>query len=533
MNVIILYNGADNSMELRNKVFKGSILLTVTGWVQQLVRVASFIILARLLEPQDYGIATLATAAIGFLALLAGAGMGTALVSTRAESGKAAPHGLILTVCVAAFSGTVAVVFAPQYADALGQPELTDVCRAMAILILFDGLYAVPGAVLSRTMNFGWIALADTVSTFTGIGVAIALAYLGYGYWSLVWWLIVASALRFVIAAWKSPRLMWLRVVPWDGALAYQLGRSGLSITGTSFLLYAYQNGDSFVVGKLYDSVTLGYYTQGFRIANLPIVMLHSALGNVLFPAYARIRDEKDRVASALLSSYRMLTMVLLPTAVGLLILAPELVIVLAGEKWRESIPFLQVFALQGFARSMHDNFLILFFGLDRPDYTVLSALVIMVTMVVAILIVIVFGLPALAIAYAVVSGYMAGLIIDLVLLRYRAKLPIRATDFVRQTLPVMLSAAAMALFVLGAKHLIVMSFGSAASVPLLLILVLTATVVYSVALFAIRPDWVCEVLDLVLAALGRSARFQGIESRRAVVAVALDALRRRLRPGA
>ena len=520
-------------MELRNKVFKWSVLLTVTRWVQQLVRVASFIILARLLDPQDYGIATLAQAPIGLLALIAGAGMATALVSTRAEIGKAAPHGLILTLCVAAFSSTIAVVFAPQYAHALGQPELTDVCRAMAIMILVDGLYAVPRAVLSRTMNFGWIALAETVSTFTGIGVAIALAYRGYGYWSLAWWPIVASALRFVIVVWKSPKRMWLRPVPWDGALAYQLGRSGLSITGTNSLFYAYTYGDSLVIGKLYDAVTVGYYAQGFSIANLPIVMFFSALDHVLLPAYAGIRDKKERVARALLSSYRMLTMVVLPAAVGLLILAPELVIVLVGEKWRESIPFLQVFALQGFARSIHENLLALFFGLDRPNYTVLSALVVIVTMAVAILIVIALELPALAIAFAVVSGNMAGLVMDLVLLRYGAKLPIRATDFVRQALPVMLSAAAMALFVLGAKHLIVMSFGSAATVPILLILVLTATVVYCVALFAIKPDWVCEALDLVLAALGRRGRFQGIESRRAIVAVALGALGHRLRRGA
>lgn len=326
---------------------------------------------------------------------------------------------------------------------------------------------------------------------------------------------------------------MWLRPVPWDGALAYQLGRSGLSITGTNSLFYAYTHGDSLVIGKLYGAVTVGYYAQGFRIANLPIVMFFSALDHVLLPAYASIRDEKERVARALLSSYRMLTMVLLPAAVGLLILAPELVIVLVGEKWRESIPFLQVFALQGFARSIHENFLALFFGLDRPNYTVLSALVVIVTMAVAILIVIAFELPALAIAFAVVSGNMAGLVMDLVLLRYGAKLPIRATDFVRQALPVMLSAAAMALFVLGVKHLIVMSFGSAATGPILLILVLTATVVYCVALLAIKPDWVCEALDLVLAALGRRGRFQGIESRRAIVAVALDALGRRLRRGA
>lgn len=111
-------------MKLRNKVFKWSILLTITRWVQQLLRVTSFIMLARLLEPNDYGIFTLAHAPIGLLALIAGVGMELVLVSTGTEIGKAAPHGLILTLVVAASWSTIAVVFAPRYA---GAPRY-DVC---------------------------------------------------------------------------------------------------------------------------------------------------------------------------------------------------------------------------------------------------------------------------------------------------------------------------------------------------------------------------------------------------------------------
>ncbi|MCI0560760.1 MAG: oligosaccharide flippase family protein, partial [Nitrososphaera sp.] len=247
-------------MKLRNKVFNWGMLFTTARWVQQLLRIASFIILARLLDPSDYGIFTLAYAPIGLLVLIAGVGMEMVLVSTGTEIAKAAPHGLILILVVAASWSTIGVLFAPRYADALGQPELTDVCRVMAILILSDALAAVPRAILKRTMNFGWIVLADTVSTVTEIGVAIALAYLGYGYWSLTWGLVSGAALRLVMIAWKSPKRVWLRSVPWDGALALQLGRSGLSVTGTNMLSYAYTNADFLVVGKLYGSVTLGHY---------------------------------------------------------------------------------------------------------------------------------------------------------------------------------------------------------------------------------------------------------------------------------
>ena len=110
-----------------------------------------------------------------------------------------------------------------------------------------------------------------------------------------------------------------------------------------------------------------------------------------------RVRDGKERLARALLSTYRLLMLVLLPTATGLLILAPEVVSVLAGEKWLASVPFLQVFAFQGLVRSIFYQCGLAFDGLNRPHYNLLSALVVVSTIALGILIVIALGLPALA----------------------------------------------------------------------------------------------------------------------------------------
>ncbi|MGH8863695.1 MAG: lipopolysaccharide biosynthesis protein [Burkholderiales bacterium] len=512
-------------MDIRQTVFRSIILLSGARWLQQLLRMASFIILARLLDPLDYGIATLAQVPIGLLSHAATVGMGMVLVSTSAAIERAAPHGVVLTVVGTISLGTFAWVCAPHYANALGHPELTAVCRAMAIMIVFDGLSAVPRAVLSRAMNFQRIAVADIVGTFSDVATAITLAALGYGYWSLVWGLIAGGGFRFLIVAWKRPKHQWLWPVSWDGALARQLGRYGLANTGAVLLWYTHTNGDYVVMGKLYGSVALGFYAQGFRIANLFVEMLHSTLDKVLLSAYVRVRDDKERLARALLSTYRVLMLVLLPTATGLLILAPEVVSVLAGEKWLASVPFLQVFAFQGLVRSIFYQCGLAFDGLNRPHYNLLSALVVVSTMALGIIIVIALGFPALAVAFVVLGGYVAGLTFNLVLFRYQVHLPIHATDLLRHAFPIACAAVAMVLLVSAVKQVLVAT--SSGALPLLLTLSLTGVVSYGVALFVIKPEAVCEVLDLVLVALGRRARFQGMGSRRAVVALVWQLLAR------
>lgn len=514
-------------MILRKKVLQSSALLTVAKWIRQAVRAASYIILARLLDPSDYGIATLAQVPIGLLGIAAAAGMGSALVSTRAEIEKAAPHGLLLTLAVATMLTAVSLVLASFYADALGQPELTDVCRAMAIVILCDGLYPIPMAMLSRTMSFRWIAIADTVSTILGIGIAIILAYLGFGYWSLVWSSIGTVASRLLIVVWKSPLHQWLRVVPWDRELAYQLSRYGMSATGTNLFYYMHTNGDYLVTGKLFGPEILGNYSQGFRIANLPTELFHSTFDQVLFPAYAQLRDDKERLARVFLSSCRMLSLVLFPTAVGMFCLAPELVVVLVGEKWSNSISFLQIFAFQGLVRAAYDIFLTLFNSVEKPHYGFQSTLVAISVMALGIMISIVLKLPPEGVALSVLGGNVAGLIFDIGLLRYRITLPLRAMDFVVQILPIALAAGVMFLFVSGVKQVALTHGTATATLPMLAALTIIGVLSYAAALFVIKPSLMGEVLDAALVATGRESLFQGIKSRRAIAVTLLQVFRR------
>jgi len=514
-------------MILRTKVLQSSVLLTATRWIQQAVRAASYIILARLLDPNDYGIAMLAQVPIGLLGIAAAVGMGSALVSTRAQIEKAAPHGFLLVLTVATTMTLASVVLASFYADALGRPELTDVCRAMAIVILCEGLYSIPKAVLSRTMSFRWIAIADTVSTIFGIGIAIVLAYLGFGYWSLVWSSVGTVASRLLIVAWKSPVHQWLRIVPWDRELAHQLSRYGLSATGTNLFYYTHTNGDYLVMGKLFGPEILGNYTQGFRLANLPTVLFHSSFDQVLFPAYAQLRDDKERLARVFLSSCRMLALVLFPTAIGMFCLAPELVVVLVGEKWSDSIPFLQIFAFQGLVRAAYDLFFSLFNSVEKPHYGFQSTLVSISVMALGIMISIILKLPPEGVALSVLGGNVAGLIFDVGLLRYRMTLPLRAMDFVVQTLPIALTSGVMFLFVSGLKQVALTHGIATATLPMLAALTISGVLSYAGALFVIKPSLIGEALDVALVGLGRESLFQGIKSRRAIATTLLQVFRR------
>ena len=111
---------------------------------------------------------------------------------------------------------------------------------------------------------------------------------------------------------------------------------------------YGYECGDRLVGGKVFSSTQLGFYGQAYGISALIVSRISSVTNTVLFPVYAKIRDDKQRLTKAFLKSLQMVSAIMIPLSMRLLILGPELVIFLIGEKWRDLIPLLQTLCFPG-----------------------------------------------------------------------------------------------------------------------------------------------------------------------------------------
>jgi len=473
----------------------GSIGVQVLGFV-------SSIILARLLEPTDFGVMRFAAVLVGTMNLFSGMGMGPAVVATSADRDRAAGHAFVLTMLSGSVLTLIVFVFAGPFAALMDRPDLESIFRVLSLRVLFATLFIVPNAVLAREMFFGRTAIAEVTSSLVRMGVAVTMAFAGFGVWSLVVGSIAEIATRMFATFALCPTLGWLRRARWDRTVAGGLWKFGFTQMRTGLVRYVYNNGDDMIVGKVLGVRALGFYTQSYSLSNLAVKNISMVVNGVLLPAYSKIRGDRNRLAGAFLSSFQFVSVLTVPLALGLFILAPDLIIALIGEKWRASIPVLEVFALMSLLRPLSGSTSPLFLALEHPEFNLRTALLQMVIMFA--LIPVFIGRGPTGVAIAVVSAFGIGFVFNIYQACWKTGLPLHPAQLLVRTWPVLVSAAGMTVAVWRLKLLLLRGAGDARDIFALIALVGAGALTYIVLMVVIGRRIVGEVLLTVEAAIGR-----------------------------
>jgi PST family polysaccharide transporter len=488
-------------MALRQKIFRSGIAVTASSLGVQFLSFVTTIILARLLEPSDFGIMRLAAILLASMYLFAGMGMGPALIASRASTVRAAYHAGSTTAVGGLVLTAVVFALAPILAGFMDEEILTPIVRWMSIGVLMISLRIVPNAVLEREMMFGRRIIPDISGAFARMFVAVGLALAGYGVWSLVVAWIAERVVAVVAALIVCPTLEWMKRQKWDRGIARGLWKFGFTQLRTGLVQYIYNNGDGLIVGKVLGTAPLGFYTQAQTLSSLPVRNISQVVNAVLLPAYAKIRDDKDRLASAFLSCFQFVATLTLPIAAGLFILAPELIIFLIGEKWRSSIPILQIFTLMAFLRPLSGSTSPLFLSLHKPEYNLRTAMIQGVSMFALIALFIRWGAPG--VAAAVVSAFALGFCYNIYLACWRCDLWIRPKDILAQVWSVVAATAIMLAVVQALKAPALWLGGGEHNALSLIALILAGMITYVVSLVLLRRSLVVNILELLSSSLG------------------------------
>jgi PST family polysaccharide transporter len=488
-------------MAMRQKTFRSGIAVTVSSLGVQFLGFITTIILARLLDPSDFGIMRLAAILLGSMNLFAGLGMGPALIASREDTVRAAYHSAATTFCGGLLLTALVFALAPTLAGFMEEDILTSIVRWMSIGVLAISLRIVPNAILEREMMFGRRIIPDMSATLARMVIAVGLALAGYGVWSLVIAWIVQRLVAFVVTVVVCPTMDWMKRQKWDRNIARGLWKFGFTQLRTGLVQYVYNNGDGLIVGKVLGTAPLGFYTQAQTLSNLPVRNISQVVNAVLLPAYAKIRDDKDRLAKAFLSCFQFVATLTIPIAAGLFILAPELVIFLIGEKWRGSIPVLQVFTLMAFLRPLSGSTSPLFLSLHKPEYNLRTAMIQGVSMFALIALFIRWGAPG--VAAAVVSAFALGFCYNIYLACWRCGLQIRPRDIGAQVWSVVVSTVIMLAVVQLLKQPVLWLGGGDHNALTLIVLILAGMVAYVISLILLKRSLVINILELVSSSVG------------------------------
>jgi len=328
------------------------------GWrlggavVGALSQFAVGVLLARLLTPADFGVAVLAYVCLGLAQPLGDLGLGSAVVQ-RAELTDRHIRTAFTAAVLAAISIACGMALgAPLVAAAMHNATVTPVMRLLSAGIGFRGTAIVAEALLRRQLDFRRQFLIEIVSYLSGYGVvAVSLASLGYGVWSLVWGGLVQTLIASIaqLAAVRHPIRPLLAVRELE-----ELLRFGLGAALSGCVNYVALNGDYFLVGRLMGTVNLGLYTRAYGLMNLPHTYAAGVMSSVMFPAFAQVQRDPGRVRSGFLLVTRLTAMVAAPAMTIMVIAAPHFVRGLYGPAWIGVVAPLQVLSFAGYFRALY-----------------------------------------------------------------------------------------------------------------------------------------------------------------------------------
>jgi teichuronic acid exporter len=474
-------------MTLRSKVLSGLFWSGGGRLLGQAFTWAITIVVIRLLTPADYGLLALATVFVGFLSLLAEAGLGPALIQAR-ELGELTLRrvfGAVILIDLALFALQVAA--APLIADFFEEDRLVWIIRILALSLLFAIFEVIPASLLTRDLDFKRQSMVHLAAVVCGSLSTLGLALFGYGVWSLVIGSLTTRLFNAVAINVVAPFLMRpvFSLMEMRGLVLF-----GGQVTATRIMWYLYSQADIFIAGKLLGKELLGIYSVSMHLASLPVQKISGIVNQVAYPAFAQAQHKPETVPMHMLKGIRILSFFSFPVLWGMSSIAPEIVTVLLGPKWEGAAVPLQLLSLV-MPISMLSPFLnTAFQGIGHGRVVFLNVLTAFIVMPTAFWIGTNWGTLGLSLAWLIVFPLVF-------ILNLKRMLPLVGLEFSRVLSAVALpalAAAGMYGCVGGARQFL------AYAVPepvLMAALVVVGALGYAAITFAINRDGVREVADL------------------------------------
>ena len=312
--------------------------------INSILQIGFTAIMARLLEPTDFGLMAMAGVILRFGTYFAQMGVGSAMIQKKEVSDEdvraAFTSGLFLGILF-----FVLVWFCAPFAIFIFDNEkVIPIIRVMALSFVITGLSTTALSLLRRNLEFRSLAITEIISYVSGYGmIGITLAYNDFGVWSLVAGALSQSAFLTILSYMFSRHKLsfiyrWKYYKP-----LYSFG-SRVSII--SFFEFVGSNLDTLTIGHFIGAAPLGIYNRAFMLVNLPAQYLTSSFSRVLFPSFSRVQKEIVRLKKAYLSTIMLFSAILLPTCLGIVVASQEIVLLVLGEKWIAAIPVLQILAI-------------------------------------------------------------------------------------------------------------------------------------------------------------------------------------------
>jgi teichuronic acid exporter len=328
---------------LDSSLVKGIAWTALLRWLSQIISWVATLYAARLLEPSDYGLVSMAMIAIGLARMVEDFGLDAILVQDRSiiDETQARLAGFLLILGL--FLCALFVLIALPVASFFKEPQVAAIIMALSWIFVLDALQVVPRAQLQRELHFKKLALVAFFQVVVTSLILVMAARSGLGHWSLVVNTLSGAAAATVLLIILQPyRILWPRKI---GKLTHSL-LQGWRLLASRIAWYGYTNSDQTLIGHTLGKDALGVYSFALTFSSLAQQEVGSIISRVVPGIFSEVQQKRDELRRYFLLLTELLTVVTFPLSIGVALTADLLMPLILGPKWDAMIAPLQLLCI-------------------------------------------------------------------------------------------------------------------------------------------------------------------------------------------
>lgn len=304
------------------------------------------VFVARILTPEDYGIAAAARFFITLASRLTQLGLNASLVRMETIRDDHVSSVFLMNVAAGGLAYFVLSMSGEAVGRFFGSPAVGQAVPVFAAVFLIAPFSSVPAALLQRRLNYKASTLIGAADAVFGALASLALALAGWGYWSLILGSLAGTLLstvsRIYITRWRPSLRMSLQAL--REVLSF-----GLGFQAKRLLYFATTNVDNLIIGRLLGMASLGIYDKGFGLMRQ--ISDRMAFDGALMRIFAIIREDAPRLRRGLLKAVQATATLAFPILIVTAAAANHLIPALFGSQWIPSVTPFRILVFVGMIR--------------------------------------------------------------------------------------------------------------------------------------------------------------------------------------
>ena len=350
---------------LKNKTIKGVGWSAADALLGQGVTFIVGLVLARLLSPDEYGLIGICLIFTTVLNGIVDSGFSNALIRKKDVTDEDYNTMFTTNMAISIVLYVFLFISAPLVSDFFHRIELTALVRVTGLILFLNALSITQVTILTKNIDFKTKTKASLVSAIISGVIGIAMAFMGYGVWSLVAQQL-SKQLLYTLCLWVLSK-WWPKFTFYKDSFKYMWG-FGWKLLASGILNNVWNQLYQVVIGRCYTSSTLGHYTRANEYASIFSSNLTSIVQRVSYPVLAEIQDDKERMV---LGYRKVIKVTMFVTAVCMISLgavSEPLIYTLIGTKWHEAATYLPLICISMSLYPLHAINLNILQVLGRSD---------------------------------------------------------------------------------------------------------------------------------------------------------------------